>query len=95
MSPRMSEAEWQRALTAYLKSEMRQKDLDFGDLARLLGEAGSPIDRVPLANKVNRGTFSAGYFLLLLSILGRQPKWLGEIAGYRPTDTENTPQSSD
>lgn len=94
MSPRMSEAEWQRALTIYLKSQMRKKKVDFGDLARVLSEAGSPIDRVPLANKVNRGTFSAGYLLLLLSVLDCQSDWLADVTKSTAPDTESGTEPS-
>lgn len=78
--PTLTEDEWQRALVAYLKQLMKAKDLDFRTLSQRLAEKGIALDRVPLANKINRGTFSAGFLMQILDALQTREDWLEEVA---------------
>ena len=88
MGPHPTEDEWQRAVVAYLKAAMREQEIDFGQLSKLLAEAGVDLERVPLANKINRGTFSAGFLLQVLSILDIEQTTLDDIASLAPREDQ-------
>ncbi len=86
MESRLSETDWQRALIAYIKAAMSERELDFPGLSKRLAEVGVELERVPLANKINRGTFSAGFLLQVLSVLDIEQARLEEIARLVPRE---------
>lgn len=65
---------------AYIKAEMVRQAIGFPELSRRFQAAGGSLDRVGMANKVNRGTFGAGFFLLVLELLGCPQVPLSDIA---------------
>ena len=52
-----------------IKSTMKRKSLTYEDLARLLNENGIEESGINLKTKINRGNFSAAFFLGLLNAL--------------------------
>lgn len=90
----LSEEEWQAHLVAYLRAEMLKKGIGFSELSALLQDKGVTIERVPLATKVRRGTFNAGFLLLLLSVLDCQSDWLADVAKSTAPDTESGTEPS-
>ncbi|HEY3778275.1 MAG TPA: DUF6471 domain-containing protein [Rhizomicrobium sp.] len=59
--------DWARKL---VQMEMLRKDLTYGDLARLLNEAGIEENERNLRNKIARGEFSASFMLMCMSVVG-------------------------
>jgi hypothetical protein len=53
-----------------LKTELRKKGLSYRDLAGRLGEATDDEAVQVLINRVNRGTFSASFFVRCLAAIG-------------------------
>ena len=64
------EESFQLRMQALLKELRDESQLSYKELAALLEHEGVHIDATVLANKVNRGTFSAGFALAVLSVLG-------------------------
>jgi hypothetical protein len=69
--------EWVRRI---IRVEMAKRDLGFGDLARLLDEAGVHENERNLRNKVARGEFSAAFLLMCLKVMGAETVSFGDIA---------------
>lgn len=76
----LTEQQWQEALVAYLKRHMREQGVDFRTLSQRLAEQGVSLDRVPLANKINRGSFGAGFLMQVLNALKAREDWLAEVS---------------
>ena len=53
-----------------LKSELVKRGISTIDLVHLLNEQGLSETRSSITSKINRGTFSATFFLQCLSIIG-------------------------
>jgi hypothetical protein len=53
-----------------LKAELREKGLSYRDLAQRLGEATDDETVQVLINRVNRGSFSASFFVRCLAAMG-------------------------
>lgn len=49
---------------------MVRRDINYDDLARLLGEAGVKETNKSLRSKLSRGSFTADFFLQALSAMG-------------------------
>ena len=59
----------QQAARNQLRSAIWSTDMSISDFAALLTECGYPHTHVALSNKLYRGTFSAGFFLLCKELL--------------------------
>lgn len=64
--------EWARKI---IQREMLELDLTYGDLAKLLNEAGIEENERNLRNKVARGEFSASFLLMCMKAMGART-WL-------------------
>lgn len=64
------EESFQLRMQTLIKELRDEAQLSYKELAALLEQEGVHIDATVLANKVNRGTFSAGFALAILSVLG-------------------------
>ncbi|HYC06181.1 MAG TPA: DUF6471 domain-containing protein [Azospirillaceae bacterium] len=82
----LTEDEWREALGTYLRARMQRANVGFPELSQRLRSAGVELDRVPLANKVNRLTFSAPFLLQLLSALEVDDPLLRDVASCAPKD---------
>lgn len=65
-----SEEQYQIRMQALIKELRASEALSYKELAKRLEQQGLEIDAKVLANKVNRGNFSAGFALSLLAALG-------------------------
>jgi hypothetical protein len=66
----MAERDWGRWAAVVLKVEMQRRRFGFRDLAERLALLGVQENERNLTNKINRGTFSAAFFLQCLSAIG-------------------------
>lgn len=62
--------EWQMKAKGILKAELKRRHLGYMELAEKLAEAGIADNERNLANKVSRGSFTAGFFLQCLAAIG-------------------------
>ncbi len=60
---------WQDRASKMIKAELLDKDCTYSDLAKRLAKIGVKYDDRTLANRINRGTFSAAFFLQCLVAL--------------------------
>lgn len=55
-----------------IQVELKKRDLGYRELTDLLNKQfGARYDARNIKNKIGRGTFSASFFLMVLSVLGR------------------------
>lgn len=66
----MTEDDWQSAAKGLLKSELKRRNLRYEDLAARLTAAGHPENARNLTNKIARGSFTAGFLLECLHVIG-------------------------
>jgi hypothetical protein len=66
----MAERDWGRWAAVVLKVEMQRRRFGFRDLAERLALLSVQENERNLTNKINRGTFSAAFFLQCLSAIG-------------------------
>ena len=65
-----AEADAQARVRDLVKELRDARGLSYKELAAQLSVLGVTIDDRVLANRINRGTFSAGFLVLLLQVLG-------------------------
>ena len=53
-----------------LRAEIKRRNLNYEDLAKLLAERGVKENARNLSNKIARGAFTAGFFVMCLEALG-------------------------
>ena len=63
---------WAERAKGMLKAELKRRNMTYADLASLLTKSGAPYDERNLRNKVARGSFTAAFMLLCLSVIGCQ-----------------------
>lgn len=71
---------WADRAKGILKAELKRRNLTYGDLAKKLTDAGQPYDERNLRNKVARGSFTAAFMLLCLSVIGCYAVRLNDFA---------------
>jgi hypothetical protein len=74
----MHEAEWLNLVKGMLKAELKRRNMTYDDLAARLAEIGVHDTARNLRNKVNRGVFSAVFFVQCLRAVGCRNLHLGE-----------------
>lgn len=62
--------DWAAYVRRLLKTEMARQDLSYEDLANKLAEIGVYEKAHSINNKINRGTFSAVFFVQCLKAMG-------------------------
>ena len=68
-----AERQWADRAKRFLKAELKRADITYEELARRLREHhGLNETRVSVANKLSRGTFSAGFLMAALKAIGRE-----------------------
>jgi hypothetical protein len=55
----------------FVKAELKRVDLTYEELAAKLREMGFDETKISVANKVNRGTFPATFFVAVMRAIGR------------------------
>lgn len=65
-----SEMTWRNFAKGLLKSEMKRRDMTYRDLAEKLRMIGVDDTESNLMTKINRGRFSAPFFLQALDAIG-------------------------
>ncbi len=55
-----------------LRAEIKRRDLSYDDLAEKLAEIGVEDTAKNLSNKIARGSFTAGFFIMCLEAIGCQ-----------------------
>lgn len=53
-----------------LRAEIRRRNLNYEDLAEKLAERGVTDSAKNLSNKIARGAFTAGFFVMCLEVIG-------------------------
>jgi hypothetical protein len=53
-----------------LRAEIKRRNLNYDDVARLLGKIGVKENARNLSNKISRGGFTAGFFIECMEAIG-------------------------
>ena len=68
-----------KSITQYLKSKIVAKGLTYGDIVELLNKEGLKCTESSFTTRLNRGTFSASFFIQCLNVLGYEVADVKEI----------------
>jgi hypothetical protein len=63
----------------FIKAELKRADVTYEELAAKLREMGHEETKISVANKVNRGTFSAMFFIAVMRAIGRTDVNLADV----------------
>jgi hypothetical protein len=74
-----AERELIERMRRFVKAELKRADLTYEELAARLGDMGHDETKISVANKVNRGTFPATFFVAVMRAIGRQTVNLEEV----------------
>lgn len=69
---------WKAEIKGMLKAELARQSLRYADLAERLAATGVRDNELNLKNKINRGTFSAVFFVQCLRAIGCTTVHLGD-----------------
>ena len=69
-SPMTEHRDWNRHVVGILKAEMKRRHLSYRDLAEKLEAIGVHDSERNITNKVNRGSFTAAFFVQCLEAMG-------------------------
>jgi hypothetical protein len=64
-----AETDWEDEVRGLIKSTMKRQRLTYADLAQKLAQIGIEENAANLRNKINRGNFSATFFLQCITAL--------------------------
>jgi hypothetical protein len=62
--------DWKARIKGLLKAELKRQGLSYADLAEKLAVIGVKDNEVNIKNKINRGTFTAIFFVQCLEAIG-------------------------
>ena len=74
-----TEREWAERSKRFVKAELKRADVTYEELAVRLREMGHEETKISVANKVNRGTFPATFFIAVMRAIGREQVDLAEV----------------
>jgi ribosome-binding protein aMBF1 (putative translation factor) len=63
----------------FVKAELKRADLSYEELAAKLRDMGHDETKISVANKVNRGTFPATFFVAVMRAIGREQVNLADV----------------
>lgn len=63
---------YQERAKGILRAEIKRRNMNYEDLAEKLGEMGVQENARNLSNKIARGSFTAGFFVMCLEAIGCQ-----------------------
>lgn len=80
MAPPTASKDWTQRAKRILKAEMQRRGVSYKELADLLRErgAGSAANEANVRNQINRGAFSAAFFIECCLAMGSYLVRLGE-----------------
>ena len=64
-----TEEEWGRRAAAHLKAKMKEAEVTYADMVKLLKKHGFKESEASLTMKLKRGAFAASFFLACLAAL--------------------------
>ena len=67
-----TQAEWENDVKGMLKAEIKRRNMTYEQLAEKLAEIGVQDSARNIINKINRGSFSAVFFVQCLRAIGCQ-----------------------
>lgn len=65
-----ADRDWQARAKGIIRAELARRHLTYGELAQRLAVIGVEENERNISNKVNRGTFSAVFFLQCMEAIG-------------------------
>ena len=74
-----AELELVERMARYVKAELKRTDVTYEQLAERLREMGHNETKISVANKINRGTFPATFFIAVMRAIGRETVGLSDI----------------
>jgi Domain of unknown function (DUF6471) len=74
-----AERELIERMRRFLKAELKRADVTYEELAAKLREMGHDESKISVANKVNRGTFPATFFVAVMRAIGREQVDLADV----------------
>lgn len=60
----------ERIARQFIKSELSRRELNYSDLEKLLTEAGYPVKRAQIANRLSRGVYKIDFLIQCMKVLG-------------------------
>ncbi|MDB5405612.1 MAG: hypothetical protein JWL84_524 [Rhodospirillales bacterium] len=72
------ERDWNKHVVGMLKAELKRRHLSYRDLAEKLEAIGVHDSERNVTNKINRGTFTAAFFVQCLEAIGCHTLHLGD-----------------
>lgn len=72
-----TQAEWESDVKGMLKAEIKRRNMTYEQLAEKLAEIGVQDSARNIINKINRGSFSAVFFVQCLSAMGCRSVQIG------------------
>ena len=79
MSMATAERELIERMRRFVKAELKRADLTYEQLADRLREVGFEETKISVANKVNRGTFPATFFVAVMRAIGQENINLSDV----------------
>jgi hypothetical protein len=73
------ERELVERMARFVKAELKRADMTYEQLADKLREMGHDETKISVANKINRGTFPATFFVATMKALGREQVNLADL----------------
>lgn len=74
-----AELELVERMARFVKAELKRADMTYDQLAERLREMGHNETKISVANKINRGTFPATFFIAVMRALGRETVNIGDV----------------
>jgi hypothetical protein len=74
-----AERELIERMRRFVKAELKRVDLTYEELAAKLREMGFEETKISVANKINRGTFPATFFVAVTRAIGREQVDLADV----------------
>ena len=74
-----AERELVERMARFVKAELKRADMTYEQLADKLREMGHDETKISVANKINRGTFQASFFVAVMRAIGREQVNLADV----------------
>jgi hypothetical protein len=74
-----AERELIERIRRFVKAELKRADVTYEELAAKLRDMGHDETKISVANKVNRGTFPATFFVAVMRAIGRETVNLTDV----------------
>jgi hypothetical protein len=74
-----AEKELVERMARFVKAGLKRADLTYEQLADRLREMGHNETKISVANKINRGTFPATFFVAVMRAIGKQTLNMDEL----------------